>query len=233
MTALPKLPLGFVGGLLLVHWVFMRWIQKRTYMGPHTPHAHMSMWWAPANDIHTSLHVADLWSLSHVGHGICFYMAGTWILTKFKWLKCKSERYFTSVLWTTMMLAFLIEVGWELVENTEWIGKAYGKTSLFRGDDITNSQGDILSMFLGFAFAAKLSLTFTQSIPIFLLFEWLMVLSVRDNFFFSSVNLVVNLVSPQRTSWPTFYQDFLNWQCGAYPGRDCHPRLLWKREVVV
>jgi hypothetical protein len=127
----------------------------------------------------------------------------------------------------------LIEVIWEIIENTPMIGRAYGSTQIYKGDSTLNSQFDIFSMFVGFLFASKLRLSAMECLPILLLSEFVMLQLVRDNLVISDFNMIMHLIFPNRTHWPAFYEALIQWQCQSHPGQPCHARFLWKREVVV
>ncbi len=117
----------------------------------------------------TSQNFVDPYTFSHILHGLIFY----WALTAFS--KKLPLRY-------RLLIAVLIEIGWELLENTPFIINKYraGTASLnYTGDTILNSLGDVVAVVAGFAMASKLP--WKASLGIFLFLELAMLITIRDN----------------------------------------------------
>jgi len=83
----------------------------------------------------TSQQVVDIYSFSHITHGILFYF----IL-----------KYFGFNESSIVYLTILKESAWELVENTSFIKKRYRN---YKGDSIVNNIGDIMFTVFGVYFA--------------------------------------------------------------------------------
>lgn len=88
---------------------------------------------------------ADIYTPSHFLHGVAFF----WIL----WLVRKK---IPMTLATMLAVALVVEAGWEILENTEFIINRYRSVTIsfdYYGDSIFNSLSDTLFMVFGFLFA--------------------------------------------------------------------------------
>ena len=140
----------------------------------------VDLWVGARDSPKTSQMLADWYSLSHVVHGLLFYVL-LWLVFR-RW--SVGARF---------IAALLIEASWEVVENTPVVIDRYRETTAalgYSGDSVVNSVSDILMMCLGFLAARKLPLW--ASVLLVILLETVPLLVIRDNL---TLN-VWNLLSP-------------------------------------
>lgn len=117
----------------------------------------------------TSQLLLDPYSTSHVLHGFIF-AGGLWYFRR--WLGVGAR----------VALATVIEIGWELLENSPLVIDRYRATTAavgYTGDSVLNATGDVLCCLLGFWLAGRLG--WRRSLVLCVVIELLMVLIYRDN----------------------------------------------------
>ena len=138
----------------------------------------VKLWVGEVHGPDNSQHLADWYTPSHIIHGFLFYFLGWLFLRR----NPPGDR---------LIAAILIEAGWEVLENTNWVIDRYREATMalgYTGDSVINSLFDMLWMILGFGIARRLPVWVTVAVA--LAFEVLTLVAIRDNLTLNVLMLV-------------------------------------------
>ena len=165
--------------LAIVAIVFVVHILSLHFMGRIAWGKHgFGLWTSQSQGPNTSQLFADPYSFTHLVHGIIFFGV-LWPLRRRIPLRWR------------FIVALLIEVGWEIVENSPFVINRFRAATMSRdyiGDSILNSVGDVVFCLFGFFLASRLS--WKWSVAVIILSELALLLLIRDNLLLSIVMLL-------------------------------------------
>jgi hypothetical protein len=110
----------------------------------------VKLWHGVVASSENSQHISDWYTFSHIIHGFAFYGLLWLIGARFGWTAG-----------VRLVLATLLEAGWEILENTPMIINRYREQTIaldYYGDSVLNSVADIGAMVAGFVAAWRLPL---------------------------------------------------------------------------
>jgi hypothetical protein len=165
---------GFVIAILAAQWMVLHLMGRLAICSC----GYVKLWEGNPAGPETSQHLTDWYTFSHLLHGFWLYFF-LWLM--FSHLPISAR----------LILAVLLEAGWEILENTPFIIQRYRADTIsvaYYGDTIVNSLSDTLTAVVGFLFAAWFPPTVTILVGIAI--EVGLALAIRDNLALNIVMLV-------------------------------------------
>lgn len=155
------------------------------------------IWWCKLGDhslyvneawksSHTSQHLLDPYTFTHVLHGVLFF----WIVSALFPRLANGWRF---------LITTTVEASWEVLENTNFIIEKYRENTAsldYFGDSIANSIGDVIACMAGFVIASKLGRW--GSLSFFIAVELLLMLWIRDGLILNILMLIYPLDGVRR-----------------------------------
>jgi hypothetical protein len=139
---------------------------------------YIKLWHGEVMSAENSQHIADWYSLTHLIHGFGLYGI-LWLVGR-RWS-----------LELRFVLTALIEVAWEVLENTDFVIGRYRDATIalgYYGDSVINAGVDVLFCLLGFVLAARLPVWATVALAALL--EAVLAYAIRDNFTLNVIMLI-------------------------------------------
>lgn len=143
------------------------------------------------NSSHTSQHLFDPYTLTHVLHGVMFAALAGLLLPKIS-------------VWWRLFVALAAEAAWEILENTDAVIEKYRENTAsldYFGDSIFNSAGDLAACAAGFWLAVRLG--WRGALVFFAVVEIVLLVWIRDSLLLNILMLVYPL------------EAIKNWQMGG------------------
>lgn len=138
----------------------------------------VKLWHGVVLSPENSQQLTDWYTYSHIIHGFGFYLL-LWLLAPHTPVGLR------------LVLAVVLEAGWEILENSPIIIERYRQQALaqgYVGDSVINSVCDTLAMVLGFCLARLLPVRLTIALTVAM--ELFVGIMIRDNLTLNIIQLV-------------------------------------------
>jgi hypothetical protein len=177
---------GWGAGIAILMAMTLLWLGRT----PICTCGYVKLWHGQVMSSENSQHLLDWYTPSHILHGLAFYFGLRYLAPRLS-VGCR------------LVVAAIIEAGWEVVENTSWIIDRYrGETAAldYFGDSIINSSADFAAMVVGFLIAMRAPVW--VSVALFIAAEVIVGYIIRDGLMLNIIMLL----------WPL--EAIKQWQLG-------------------
>jgi hypothetical protein len=176
-----------IAGLFVATILAMWWMGRLWWCACGEPWLATAQAFSP----HTSQHLLDPYSVTHVLHGFVFW-----------WIVLLARRPVRPEWQVVAVIA--LEAAWEVLENTPWVIQRYRDSTAalgYAGDTIANALADVALCWAGVLLARRLGVRW--SLAVFVVVELVLAWWIHDNL---TLNVVMLL-------WPS--ESLTRWQQGG------------------
>jgi Protein of unknown function (DUF2585) len=170
----PPVAVLVVAALLIMQAVIL-------HLEGHTlicPCGTLKLWHGITHSPENSQQIFDWYSFTHIVHGLALYFL--------IWLAWRN-----GPVAARLMVAVLIEGGWEVLENSQLVIDRYRAQTVWRGyygDSIVNSISDTCMMILGFVLAWRLPVK--AAVALVVIMEGALMVLIRDSLLLNIIMLI-------------------------------------------
>lgn len=165
---------GAIAGTVVLMVCVLHWLGRRWWCACGAA----NLWWGDPKSSHSSQHLIDPYSLTHVLHGVLFCGILAWVWPRLPYA-------------VALIATVVLEALWEILENSPIVIERYRTATIalgYEGDSIVNSIGDVVCCTLGFVLARRLGWKWSAGFVVAT--ELILLVWIRDNLFLNIAMLL-------------------------------------------